>query len=380
MYYYICVFDMDQRHKKIARTLNNLYQRDFTLITNNKNKVSSDINVEYIPFTYTPGRNYFSKVIDLLRASRAIKFAHSSEGSTNIVICDSLLSMFFYKVASFMRRTNNKVVYCVPDIPNDSFDNRPGIKNRLLFNLINLLEKFSVKGIKHCIFTSEGYVQYYNKVIKGDYSYFILENKPSSYDVDFTHVKTEPCAENTLNEISSPLRIGYFGIIRYKEILLNLIEVSQKFNVEIIIAGICGFSEELKKYSNVHLFGEYDYNQIGSLYSKVDLCLAMYDRKMLNVRLALPNKLYESMVYDTPILVSKGTYLGEIVDEKRIGYSVDPYDKDELEQLLSYLTSTEGRKELRTRSKHIHNSSNELYFETQINDLETYLNQVSDKG
>jgi glycosyltransferase involved in cell wall biosynthesis len=56
----------------------------------------------------------------------------------------------------------------------------------------------------------------------------------------------------------------------------------------------------------------------------------------LNNKIALPNKLYEAMYFQVPIITSKGTYLGELVDEYGIGNIVKCCDKEEL---LNTMTS-----------------------------------------
>ena len=49
-----------------------------------------------------------------------------------------------------------------------------------------------------------------------------------------------------------------------------------------------------------------------------------------NNLLALPNKLYESMYFETPMIVSKQTYLGELVSKNKIGLVVDACDQADL--------------------------------------------------
>ena len=64
----------------------------------------------------------------------------------------------------------------------------------------------------------------------------------------------------------------------------------------------------------------------------------MYDSTDLNVRLALPNKLYESMYFKKPILVSSNTYLSQVVDQYGIGFK---WDQNDMSGLILYLNSSE---------------------------------------
>ena len=68
---------------------------------------------------------------------------------------------------------------------------------------------------------------------------------------------------------------------------------------------------------------------------------AVYDASNPNVKIALPNKLYESVYCEIPIIVAKGTYLAEIVNQWGVGVSVshnDPFDLEEQLKQLIYNT------------------------------------------
>lgn len=60
---------------------------------------------------------------------------------------------------------------------------------------------------------------------------------------------------------------------------------------------------------------------------------------MNNVKVALPNKLYESILCELPIIVAKGTYLSELVEKMGVGVSVSHKDKNELKNVLTKLAN-----------------------------------------
>ena len=59
--------------------------------------------------------------------------------------------------------------------------------------------------------------------------------------------------------------------------------------------------------------------------------------------MALPNKLYEAVFCELPIIVAKGTYLSEIVDDWGVGLSVSHTDVDELCDALQILRDKDRR-------------------------------------
>ena len=65
---------------------------------------------------------------------------------------------------------------------------------------------------------------------------------------------------------------------------------------------------------------------------------SVYNANNQNVRIALPNKLYESIYCELPIIVAKGTYLSQLVEEWGVGVSVDHIDKKDLVTVLQKLS------------------------------------------
>ena len=95
-----------------------------------------------------------------------------------------------------------------------------------------------------------------------------------------------------------------------------------------------------KECNNVHLHGIFKNPQdMPSVYGQLDLVLATYDATSINAQYAEPNKMYESIFFRVPIIVSKGTFLSEKVNRLGIGYAINGLDKDEIRTFLSGLTA-----------------------------------------
>jgi len=81
-------------------------------------------------------------------------------------------------------------------------------------------------------------------------------------------------------------------------------------------------------------------DELLSIYSSIDICYVVYDSTDGNVKLAIPNKLYECLFFLTPMIVAKGTYLAERVKELQIGFEVDiDNGAQELELIFSSITT-----------------------------------------
>ena len=77
-------------------------------------------------------------------------------------------------------------------------------------------------------------------------------------------------------------------------------------------------------YSNIKYFGAYkNPEDLVKIYNKITIVVACYVPSSLNERLAEPNKLYESMFFCKPIIVSDGIFLSKQVEKYGCGFCID---------------------------------------------------------
>ena len=55
---------------------------------------------------------------------------------------------------------------------------------------------------------------------------------------------------------------------------------------------------------------------------------AIYGNKSLEVTTALPNRLYDGVLFKKPIIATSGTYLGEIVEKHKLGIAINIEDDE----------------------------------------------------
>lgn len=150
----------------------------------------------------------------------------------------------------------------------------------------------------------------------------------------------------SLNPEKRPLVIGFLGGLRYEEQnrrLLRQLAGSEKYALWYIGKrhpgfDLPGFCQE-NSIKNVRFFPAYRNEEKPALYRGVDLINSIYGADTKVTRLALPNKLYDCVLFKKPILVSKGTYLASIVQEYGLGLAVD-LETDPVESCLdAYLSA-----------------------------------------
>lgn len=142
------------------------------------------------------------------------------------------------------------------------------------------------------------------------------------------------------------ISISYLGNIGYYNENINLVNCLQsKCNVKIKYYGRYPSKDNIKEYcqnmgyTNVYFGGEFKNTEKETLYSDTDFINAIYGNDSLIVTTALPNKLYDCLYYKIPMIVSKGTYLAEIVDYYNLGIVVDIENDDLYDKIQNYVHS-----------------------------------------
>ena len=145
---------------------------------------------------------------------------------------------------------------------------------------------------------------------------------------------------------SETVQIGVIGEVRYyKEnvALLQKLQNEPRYHLWYIGKAIPGC--DLEGYCreqgihNASFIGKFRNEEKPRLYENVDMINSIYGSGSLEVTTALPNRLYEACLFKKPILSSKGTYLGEVIEEYRLGLAIDEADDDVKARLDQYLDS-----------------------------------------
>lgn len=219
---------------------------------------------------------------------------------------------------------------------------------------INILRKAIIGLNKHIIkksaltvFTSEGFKEFYFG-LKEKVNICIVPNRISE------SVLTLPIPPQRMVNINK-LRIGFVGNIRYRTILNVSQVVIAKFpEYEFHYYGNTeGLNEsqlqELKNQNGIFFHGHFNNPaDLPEIYSSLDFVVCTYDVKGINPRYAEPNKLYEALFFDTPMIVSANSFLSAKVDKLGVGFSIDANDYKDIEDKLKSIT-------LKTYQKYMEN-------------------------
>ena len=210
--------------------------------------------------------NPLSKLYNLFYYYSFIKKVNS-EYKPNIVIASHWDSLLIF---SFLKARNQKLIYENLDIPTSS--------NSLLLKALQLIEKYALRKVDVISLASRFYKPLYSNYNK---RLVILENKITS------EVNVDLEKKNSDKTI-----ISFIGVIRYADILENLINVILLRND--IILRLHGEGPDLQylknkysNHSNIIFTGKYNHNDISKSYVDSDRDCAAYPSNDYNVKYAI---------------------------------------------------------------------------------------------
>jgi succinoglycan biosynthesis protein ExoL len=303
---------------------------------------------------------FFTRIFTYLASVYKLSFMLLKNHHT-LVILNNIDVLVLYKLCSILNRYRARTVLEISDLRSHTYSD--DIRSIIL----RYIEKIALSYTDKLILTSPKYYEYYYKTIYHN-SYFVLENKPLSYMLPQRKIKGG-------NKI---INIGIVGLLlqggAYKT-LFDIIGDSSEYIVKVY--GIGRYQSMVEEYAdrheNIFYFGEYNFfKDSANIYSSIDILYMPYDtsKNSLNNKAALPNKLYEAMYYQVPIITSSGTYLGEVVENHKIGMTFKFGNKDEL---LTILNNFDTKKYL----YNLKNLKSSVYFaDSDYIDLKKYLTET----
>ena len=236
---------------------------------------------------------------------------------------DSLFYLFGYEIASLAYLLGcRKFIYEEADVTASR------IKNGTARKVLMALDRRIIRQSYRTVLTSGGFVPYIFPKGAPDGKLILLPNKLSPYfdeakklavqspDIDIDHIK-----------------FGFIGLIRYPNTIVRFARIigrefpQHEFHFWGDVEREEFIDEETRSYGNVFIHGRFkNPDDLMGIYAQTDVSIACYDTRSGNVRIAEPNKIYECVFFETPLVVSSGTFLAERVKELGVGYDIDASD------------------------------------------------------
>lgn len=307
-----------------------------------------------------PNGKYIQRAVYYIKSFKKLKRILDHNYYDKVII-NNIDTLGIFKLCRSWKSKNPQIIMEISDLRSHTYNNSPRSKILRLFErlMFSLVDKLIVTSPKF-------YEMYYCKLYKGEV--FLLENKPLRSILP----KKIDKIKNTKTVIGI---VGQLQQIKPYKTLINQMKGNENYQIYIYGKGIYQdiIEEYAQNYENIKYFGAYNFfKDISQIYASIDILYMPYDTTngSLNNKVALPNKLYEGMYYKVPIITSKNTYLGDIVDKYNIGMTIDCCKEDIIIQSIDEVVRNYD-----TYLKNLEHLDSNLYLGDQdYIRLEKYLN------
>lgn len=325
-------YPLSPRVKKIRNSLIKLYPNCIVKVFA-WNRSNNNVVEDYV-ISFNQEIGYGKKLNKLFNLFKFIKSAKEFMNGFKPDYIHSIDIEMLITSALISKKT--KLIYEIYDIK--------FFKNNFINWIREKIEFFMINRYTYAMILASPYfdIYYKEKRIKC-IKMIVINNKPSNE----LNVETKG---NYMHKYKSLIRnkivVGFIGTIRYQSVLVNLIDASTELdNVVVLLAGDGPSCKYIKAYidsnaleSKIIMTGRYSIEDLNSIYESCDYVWAAYPNKDINVKYAISNKFFESIVFRKKVIVSENTMVGNSVNELEIGYTVDPYNVESIFVLLKSLS------------------------------------------
>jgi len=299
---------------------------------------------EVVNIGHVKDGHYFERIFKILHAARKIYLMERDKPRANLLYAFELDCAL---LGTIVTGKQTGIIYEIGDLRS------PTTGRGILDRMVQYAEEIILKRSKLFVNTSDAFIDFFlgKRCYDIKEKVLIIENKlPNDIAVD----NPRPLIKNA----HYPLKIGYIGLLRYEKSFLPLLNIvaEKKDSVSLHIHGDGPLraivEQKAREHSNIHYHGPFrNPEDLSKIYNSIDLCYVVYDNNDLNVRLALPNKLYEATYFCVPLLVATDTALYVRVKEWDVGWAVDPQKKDFLERFFNEISLSDIDRKKRNASE-----------------------------
>lgn len=178
-------------------------------------------------------------------------------------------------------------------------------------------EKRLIRSVDSVITVSPPLMEYFRKICSAPVN-LVMNAKPS-----FTTAFSPP-------RLSNPFRLFFAGTINQTRLIQELVQaVSGVAGIQLTIAGPTHpgfadtFDKECQSAPNVDYLGILPLDQVVRRTFDSDAVCCLFSPDDPLTRIGMPNKLFEALAAGRALISTKGTYLGEFVEQHNIGVAFD---------------------------------------------------------
>jgi glycosyltransferase involved in cell wall biosynthesis len=147
--------------------------------------------------------------------------------------------------------------------------------------------------------------------------------------------------------------LGYLANSSGSQWLLDFCR-ERKSGAELLIAGNCPPGElktKLQSTPNCTFLGRLPYEKALSLMRESDAVTLLYDPDLPKLSISSSTKFFEAMMVGTPVLISRGVSMADLVEEKGLGFVVEYGHMEGLKGIVEQLRDRKKMADMRVRCR-----------------------------
>lgn len=227
---------------------------------------------------------------------------------------------------------NRKFIYEKADLQYG--DDKGGVPKLFIW-----ADKKIIKKSLLTVFTSQGFVDFLFPKEKPT-NIILVPNKLNQFFINKEKLRhTHPVNDKHL-------KFGFVGLIRFKNTIIRFANIIGRYfpQHEFHFYGDPEredyITDEMRLFKNVFLHGPFKNPvDLEAIYSNIDLNVLCYDDADIGVRIAEPNKYYESTFFAVPLVVSQNTYTAQRVTHDETGFIINAQTDQTIIDFVTHLNN-----------------------------------------
>lgn len=302
------------------------------------------IDVIYIKNEYDNSFSIFRRLFSFIRFMLLSSFIAYKEKDIDFVFATSTPLTIGVPALFLKWFKKKKFIFEVRDVWPEVPIQMGGINNTLIIYLLRKFEKIIYNNSEHIIALSPGMKQEILKTGIKESKVSIVPNM-SKIDQFYARVKNKKIMTeyNLSNNSFYVIHFGAMGLANGLDYILDAAKILQKKkdnNIKFLFAGSGSQETHLKKrqleeaIDNIAFLGEFNMNKMAEIVNIADCSITTFSNLQI-LQTNSPNKLFDSLSAQKPIIVNSEGWTKKMVNEHKCGAYVDPAKPEELANLLT---------------------------------------------
>ncbi len=355
--------DYDTRTRNIYQTLK---AQNYTVNVISFDWLTENFTTQFGEVTIYKLSKKFSSLLFYLKFSFLLLKKLISNKSV-IYFAEDIYTLPFVTVIAKLK--GSKVFYDCREL----FGHLAGLKERKILQFIlKIIERLFINRVDLIITTGEMDSEFIEKEY-GVTKSTVLRNLPRFYKpfkpINFYELLNIPTDKKILL---------YQGVVLHGRGLKYIFEALTELKNFVLI--VLGEGEELTFYKNLskkliienktYFIGKVKQNDLLKYTAGADIGLSLIENLSLSYYYALPNKLFEYVMAEIPVLASNLPQMKKIINTYKVGLTVEDSNTEEIKKALKKLEEEEIYKQIKNNCKE---ASAELNWEKEVKNLLSFL-------